>query len=77
MWLRNKDMGEKLSVENIYDLIDKEIKGKFETKNPTKKQIRKYKKYASKLLLGEKFGYTHENIITSIIISISTSTRRN
>ena len=26
-----------LDVEHIYDLIDKEIKGKFETTNPTKK----------------------------------------
>ena len=27
----NKDIGEKLNVENIYDLIDKEIKDKFKT----------------------------------------------
>ena len=27
-----------LDVEHIYDLIDKEIKGKFETTNPTKKK---------------------------------------
>ena len=33
LWLRNKDIGEKLSVENICDLIDKEIKGRFETKS--------------------------------------------
>ena len=30
--LRNKDIGKKFGVENIYDLIDKEIKGKFKTK---------------------------------------------
>ena len=35
LWLRNKDVGEKVGVENIYDLIDKEIEGKFKTKNPT------------------------------------------
>ena len=29
--LRNKDIREKLDVENIYYLIDKEIKGKFKT----------------------------------------------
>ena len=52
MWLRNKDMGGKLSVENIYDLIDKEIKGKFETKNPTKKQIKKYQKIYVKITSG-------------------------
>ena len=35
LWLRNKDIGEKLGVENIYDLIDKKIKGKFETNYKT------------------------------------------
>ena len=29
--LKNKDIGEKLGVKNIYDLIDKEIKSKFNT----------------------------------------------
>ena len=32
--LRNKDIREKLGAENIYDLIDKEIKDRFETRNP-------------------------------------------
>ena len=32
LWLRNKDKGEMLDVGSIYDLIDKETKGKFETK---------------------------------------------
>ena len=37
-----------LDVENIYGLIDKEIKGKFETTDPTKKkQIREYKRHGS------------------------------
>ena len=39
-WLRNKDIGEKVGVENIYDLIDKETKTKFQTRNPTNEQIR-------------------------------------
>ena len=46
LWLRSKDTEEKLDVENIYDLIDKEIKGRFGTNNPTKQQIRKYKIHA-------------------------------
>ena len=41
LWLRNKDIGEKLVVKNIYDIIDKEIKGIFETKNSKDEQIRK------------------------------------
>ena len=35
LWLRNKHIGEKIGVVNIYDLIDREIKGRFWTKNPT------------------------------------------
>lgn len=27
LWLRNKDMGEELSAENIYDLIDIKLEG--------------------------------------------------
>ena len=42
LWLRNKNIGKKLDDENIYDLIDKEIKDKFDTTNSTKQQIREY-----------------------------------
>ena len=45
LWLRIKDIGRELDVENVYDLFDKEIKGKFETKKPTEQQIRKYKRH--------------------------------
>ena len=68
LWLRNKDIGENLSVGNIYDLMDKEGKGKFETKNPTDEQIREYKRHGSELIDDEKFMYTREDIITSIIM---------
>ena len=34
LWLRNLDIGEKLDVQNIHDLVDKEIKDKCKTKNP-------------------------------------------
>ena len=33
-----------LGVQNMPNLMRKEIQGIFETKNPTKDQIRKYKK---------------------------------
>ena len=74
LWLRNKDIGEKLGVENIYDLIDKEIKGKFETRNPTNEQIIEYKKHGSELVYGEKCMYTHEDMIMNIIMSCRVST---
>ena len=74
MWLRNKDIGEKLDAEIIYDLIDKEIKGKFETTYPTKQQIRKYKRHGSAVIDDEKFMYTHEDIIMPIIMNCRVST---
>ena len=44
LWLRNKDIGEKEGVQYIYGLVHKEIKGKFNNKNPAKQQIKKSKK---------------------------------
>ena len=41
LWIRIKGIGEKLDVKNIGDLVNKEIKGKFETNYPTEQQIRK------------------------------------
>ena len=54
------DIQERLNVENIYDLVDKKIKGRFEARNPTKEQISKYKKHGSELIKGEKFLYPHK-----------------
>ena len=36
LWTRIKDIRRKLDVKNVFDLIDQEIKGKFETNYPTK-----------------------------------------
>ena len=81
LWLRNKNIVEKLGVQNIYDLVDKEIKGKCEAKNPMKQQIRKYMKleileerHGSKLTDGEKILYTLEDIIMPIIVICRVST---
>ena len=68
LWLRIKDIGQKLGVENIYDLIDQETKGKFERNNLTEQQVREYKRHVSELIKGETFMYTHENIIIPIIM---------
>ena len=72
MWLRNKGIGEKSGVEN--DMIDKEIKGKFETRNPTNEQIRKYKRHGLELIDGEKFMCTREDIMMNVIMSCRVST---
>ena len=42
-WVRMYDLQEGIGVQNISDLVRKEIWGIFRTKNPTKHQIRKCK----------------------------------
>ena len=68
LWLRNKGIREKVGVGNIYDLIDKETKGRFETINLINKQNREYKIHGLELIDGEKFMYTRQDIIMSIIM---------
>ena len=43
VWVNMKDVGSDMGVQNISDLVLKEIYGICETKNPTKKQANKYK----------------------------------
>ena len=62
LWIRIKDMGRKIDVKNIFDLVDKEIKGKFETDYPTEQQSRNYKRHGSEFIEGIKFMCAHEYI---------------
>ena len=43
-WVRMHDVQEGIGVKNMSDLVQKEIWDIFKTKNPTKDQIRKYKR---------------------------------
>ena len=72
-WLRIEDVEVELDVENIYNLVDKEIKGKFETNYPTK-QIRKDKRHRSQLIENEKLMYAHERIIILLIMHCRVAT---
>ena len=63
LWIRIKDIGEKLDVKNISYLVYKKIKGKFETDYFTEQQIKKYKRHGSEFIEGIKFMYAHECII--------------
>ena len=72
--LRIKDIGRELDFKNIFDLVDKEIRGKIETNYPTEQQIKKYKRHGSELIKDEKFMYVHEDIITPIIMHCRVST---
>ena len=66
------DIAKRWGGKNIYDLIHKEIKGKYMVKNMsdlTKPQIRKYKIDGAKLIKGSKHSmYVQEDIATTIIM---------
>ena len=66
------DIGKRWGGKNIYELIDKEIKGKCMVKNMsdlTKPQVRKYKIDRSKLIKKSKHSmYVREDIAITIIM---------
>ena len=66
------DAKERWGGKNLYDLIDKEIKGKDENKimnDLTKQQIRKYKIDRVRLIESSKHSmYVHEDILIPIIM---------
>ena len=66
------DVKKRWGGKNLYDLIDKEIKGKYEVKNMSdlkKQQIRKYKTDRARLIKGSKHSmYVHEDISIPIIM---------
>ena len=77
LWIRIKDIGGKLDFKNIFDLVNKEIKGKFETKYFTKQQIRNYKRNGSEIIKNGKFMYSHKCIIIPAIIYCRVSTPKS
>ena len=66
------DATKRWSGKSLYDLIDKEIKGKYGVKNMgdlTKQQIRKYRIDRAKLIKGSKDSmYVHEDILIPVIL---------
>ena len=80
---KNKMFEIRVEKNYIHNIMDKErelwnnkIKAndKCKTKNPAKQQIRKYKRHGSKLISGEKFVHTYEDIIMSITMICRVST---
>ena len=71
-WLCICDLNKRWGGKNIYDLIDKEIKGKYQAKNMnelTKQQIRKYKIDRARLFKDSKHSmYVYEDIAIGIIM---------
>ena len=67
------DIQKIFNVKNTHDLVDKEIKSKFKTKNPTNEQMKKYKKDKTELIDNKKLMYSYEGIIIPVIMHCRTS----
>ena len=67
-WVRMRDVQEALGVTNMSDLVRKDIHGIFETKNPTKDQIKTYKK--RKKELGNEHNFTFVYICSDLMSRI-------
>ena len=67
-WVRMRDVQEALGVTNMSDLVRKDIHGIFETKNPTKDQIKTYKK--RKKELGNERNFTFVYICSDLMSRI-------
>ena len=68
-WVRMYDVQEGIGVKNMSDLVRKEIRGIFRTKNPTKDQIRKYKRHEKELDHNSTatFMYVRSDLMSRII----------
>ena len=63
------DVQERIGVKNMFDLVRKEIRGIFRTKNPIKDQIRKYKRREKELDHNSTatLVYVRSDLISKII----------
>ena len=68
-WVRMKDIKKELGIKNISNLVRKEIHGIYDTENPRKEQITKYKGSEKELDKESKysFKYVHSDLMSRII----------
>ena len=63
------DVQNGLGIKNMSNLVRKEIHGVFETKNPTKDQVKKYKRRENELVNNSNatFVYVRSDLMSRII----------
>ena len=68
-WVRMYDVQEGIGVKNMSDLVRKEIRGIFRSKNPIKDQIKKYKRREKELDHNSTatFVYVRSDLMSKII----------
>ena len=62
-----KNTQDKLRVKSIYDTTIKTVKGIYQTKSPTKQQIKKYKRSERDSIDDETGIYIYEELALSMI----------
>ena len=79
LWQIMYDVQEGIGVKNMSDLVRKEIRGIFRTKNPTKDQIRKYKRREKELdhNSAATFVYVRSDLMSRIIKNCRGEKRRD
>ena len=72
-WVKMNDLQDGLGAKKISDLVSKEICGIYATKNPTKKQIRKYKHSEKELdkECNSNCKYAHSDLMARIVKNCS------
>ena len=68
-WVKMNDVQNGLGVKNMPDLVRKEIHGIFESKNPTKDQVKKQKRRENELDNNSNatFVYVRSDLVSRII----------
>ena len=61
------DVQKGLSIKHVSDLVSKEIRGIFETKNPTKELIRKYRRSGNEWSEHDVYTYVRSELMARII----------
>ena len=71
-WVRMYDVQEGIGVKNMSDLVRKEIRGIFRSKNPIKDQIKKYKRREKELDHNSTatFVYVRSDLMSKIIKNV-------
>ena len=67
-WVRMCDVQNGIGVENMSDLVEKEVQGIFGTKNPTEKQIRKNKRAGKEWFNYNPYVYVRDGLMTRILM---------
>ena len=62
------DIQNELGVKNMSDLTIKTIKGIYDTESPTKKQIKKYKRYRNEFIADLTSTYISEDLAFKVIM---------